>query len=120
MARKRTPPALTTSRLARLYRMLQMLGKGPQGRAALLRRLNLDVRGFYRDLETLRTLGVPLDLETGRYRLLESFDDTAKRLPFPDPGLNLHEAMVLAKGKAGAHQKLRRQINELIGKSTRT
>jgi len=116
MARKRKPPALTTARLARLYRMLQMIGKGPQGRAALLRRLKLDVRGFYRDLETLRALGVPLDLEAGRYRVLEPLRETAKRLPFPDPGLNLHEATVLSKGRSDAHKKLRKQIDHLLGK----
>ena len=115
MARKRKPPALTTTRLARLYRMLKLIGKGPQGRAPLLRRLKLDVRGFYRDLETLRELGVPLELEAGRYRLLESFSETAKRLPFPDPGLNLHEAIVLAKGRSSAHKKLRDQIKVLVG-----
>jgi predicted DNA-binding transcriptional regulator YafY len=115
MGSKRTLPVLTTDRLARLYRMLLMLAKAPQGRAAMLRRLNLDVRGFYRDLETLRQLGIPMHSEGGRYRLLESIEQSAKRLPFPDPGLNLHEAMVLAKGGSPAHRKLREQIRQLTG-----
>src|SRR5262249_38542900 len=114
------PPALTTARLARLYRMLQMIGNGPQGRAALLRRLKLDVRGFYRDLETLRALGVPPDLDGGRYRLLEPLPETAEALPFPDPGLSLHEAMVLSKGRSDAHKKLRHQIDHLLGSSGHT
>ena len=69
MARKRTTsPAgtpstaahsgLTAERIIRLYRLLRLL-KAPEKREALTRRLRVDVRGFYRDLESLRTPGYP-------------------------------------------------------------
>ena len=55
--------SLTSLRAARLYRLLTLLGTGPQTRGFLLRRLKLDVRGFYRDLEetALRAAGHRMD-----------------------------------------------------------
>jgi hypothetical protein len=113
MGRTRKPTALTPDRLARLYRLLQLLDKAPQGRAELLRHLKLDLRGMYRDLETLRQLGIRFKKEAGRYRLVESFDVTIRRLPFPDPKLNFQEAAQLAKGSTLAHRKLQGQIRAL-------
>src|SRR5262245_27003202 len=75
MAKKRSPrvsPALkavTDERARRLARLLQLLGAGPQTRAALTRHLRLDVRGFYRDLELLRAAGIAVTLENRRYVL---------------------------------------------------
>src|SRR5207247_731071 len=65
--KRRTPPrsaskAVTAERAARLVRLLQLLGTGPQTRVALARRLRLDIRSFYRDLELLRGTGIPLVL----------------------------------------------------------
>ena len=117
MAKKRKTPAITPERVARLYRLLSLLGPGPQTRPALLRRLKLDVRGFYRDLEKLREFGIVLTLNPeGRYSLCESLEDALSRLPFPDPGLNLHEAMQLAEGETSAHKKLREKIDAFLGK----
>ena len=63
MARKRAKPLeskpVTADRAARLYRLLQLLSRGPQPRATLIRRLRLNIRGFYRDLDLLRKAGVP-------------------------------------------------------------
>src|SRR5436309_13577096 len=95
MAKKSKPSpeasatAITTARAARLYWLLALLGERPQTRAVLTRRLKLGLRGFYRDLVALRTLGIRVDLVEGRYVLEGGADDAQARLPFPDPGLTL-------------------------------
>lgn len=107
---------LTAQRAARLYRLLTLLGDGPQTRQQLLRRLKLDVRGFYRDLEALRGLGI--DVTTGddnRYSLLGDLDGALALLPFPDPGLNFRDVQQLAKGDTSAHRKLKQRINSVLG-----
>jgi hypothetical protein len=106
---------VTAERAARLYRLLHLLGGGPQTRAALTRRLRLDVRGFYRDLELLRSAGIVVPLADGRYTLDEPAADAAARLPFPDPRLTLGEATLLAKGRTRAHRKLKEQIAQIVG-----
>jgi predicted DNA-binding transcriptional regulator YafY len=107
--------SLTSLRAARLYRLLTLLGTGPQTRGFLLRRLKLDVRGFYRDLETLRGYGI--DVAPGydtRYALAGSVDDALARLPFPDPGLNVRDALQLANGTSPAHRKLRQRVTAFL------
>ena len=106
--------AVTAKRAARLYRLLRLLDEGPQTRAGLARRLRLDVRGFYRDLELLRSAGIDVPLEGGRYVLHEAVKEAISRLPFPDPRLTLGEATQLAKGRAPVHRKLRQLIREII------
>jgi len=124
MPKRRPKPAshpsgpISAERSARLYRLLRLLRDGPKARKVLLRRLHLDIRGFYRDLEKLRQLGVGLDLDNHHYRLRRPFDHAIARLPFPDPQLNLHDAIVLARGKTAAHRMLRRQIESITGKLT--
>jgi predicted DNA-binding transcriptional regulator YafY len=125
MARKRTtsparqPPSasaarggLTAERIVRLYQLVQLLSV-PQTRGTLTRRLRVDVRGFYRDLESLRLAGVEVLLDKGRYRLGETADNATARLPFPDPQLTCGEARALAKGRTAAHRRLREQIEHL-------
>src|SRR5207253_231940 len=68
MGRKKVeaaPVILTPQRAARLYKLLILLGEGPQTRQFLLRRLKLDIRGFYRDLESLRALGIEVEPDLG-------------------------------------------------------
>jgi hypothetical protein len=104
---------LTPLRAARLYRLLMLLGAGPQTRNFLLRRLRLDVRGFYRDLETLEQLGIEV-LTTGddpRYSLAGDLDGALARLPFPDPGLTFRDALQLSTGSTAAHRKLKQRVN---------
>jgi hypothetical protein len=111
---KKTSPLLSRTvsaeRAERLYRLLQLLGSGPQTRASLARRLRLDVRGFYRDLELLRAAGIAVPLHNRRYSLEGSLAAAKSRLPFPDPHLTLGEARQLAKGRTPAHRKLKQQI----------
>jgi hypothetical protein len=124
MGRKKVETAsvtLTAQRAARLYRLLTLLGDGPQTRQQLLRRLKIDVRGFYRDLEALRGLGI--DVATGddnRYALILSLDDALSRLPFPDPGLNFRDVQLLAQGPTAAHRKLRKRIDSFRGPGSKS
>ena len=106
--------ALTAQRAGRLCKLLRLLREGPQTRPALTRRLRLDVRGFYRDLEWLRDFGIAVVMEDGRYRLEEDADKVIARLPFPDPHLTLGEAMQLAKGRTAAHRKLKGLVKVIV------
>jgi predicted DNA-binding transcriptional regulator YafY len=117
MQRKASQPTLTPDRLSRLYRLVQLLGTGPKTRAVLVRRLRVDTRGFYRDFEKMREFGVAMELHDGRYVLLESVAQALARLPFPDPGLSVQEALQLSAGRSTAHRKLRGKIAELLGKA---
>jgi predicted DNA-binding transcriptional regulator YafY len=122
MAKKRKSPAkpvpaasgVTPERFVRLYRMVQLLAGGPQSREAIARRLRLDVRGFYRDLDLLRSSGVAITLEAGRYNLEQDTEDALARLPFPDPRLTLGQARTLAKGRSQAHRALAETITRVL------
>jgi predicted DNA-binding transcriptional regulator YafY len=108
--------SLTSFRAARLYRLLTLLGPGPQTRSLLLRRLKLDVRGFYRDLEALRALGIEVGTtgDETKYSLTGALDDALAKLPFPDPGLNVRDALQLSNGSTAAHRKLKQRINSFL------
>jgi predicted DNA-binding transcriptional regulator YafY len=118
MRRKKSelaPTTLTPQRAARLYRLLTHLSEGPQTRRRLLTRLKVDIRGFYRDLESLRGLGI--DIVCGldnKYLLVGTLDSALARLPFPDPGLNVRDALQLANGSSPAHRKLRQRVNTFL------
>lgn len=118
MARKKkAEPAevssVTADRAARLYRLLRLLGEAPQSRANLLRRLNLNIRGFYRDLEALRSAEIHINLVSGRYCMDEDPIAAIERLPFPDPGLTIGEARQLARGRSRGHKKIQQQLKSL-------
>lgn len=129
MVRKKTGPAnaglstgtpapvgsVTLERAIRLYRLVTHLGAGPRTRTALTRRLKLGVRGFYRDLEVLRAIRVSVALIKGKYHLLEDLAAALEKLPFPDPGLSLGEARLLAPGRTRAHKKIREQLHKIDG-----
>jgi hypothetical protein len=106
--------SVSAERAARLYRLLQLLATGPQTRAMLTRRLRLDVRGFYRDLEVLRAAGIVVPLRNRHYTLEASVAAATGHLPFPDPRLTLGEAAELAKGRTLAHRKLKEQIALIV------
>lgn len=108
-------PGVTAQRAARLYRLLTLTTESPRPRQALLRRLKVDLRGFYRDLEFLRALGIAVASDGDRYRLTGTLDDALARLPFPDPGLSLRDALQLAQGRTDAHRKLRSRIKSFLG-----
>src|SRR5581483_7095625 len=98
--------SVTPDRFARLNLLLTLLAKTPQTREVLARKLKLDIRGFYRDLEALRQAGISVLLEEGRYHLTGPLDAARNGLPFPDPMLTLGEVTHLAKGRTAAHRHL--------------
>ena len=121
MAKKRTAPpqpapersGVTPDRFDRLVRLLRLVADKPLPRDALTRRLDIDVRGFYRDLGLVRTAGVRVELIDGRYALQGALETALGLLPFPDPHLTLAEARLLSKGRTPAHRKLRDQLESV-------
>jgi hypothetical protein len=107
-------PGVTAERFGRLYKLVQFLGTGPKPRDRLTRHLDLDVRGFYRDLELLRSVGIEIVLEEGRYSLAGDAEEAIDRLPFPDPRLTLGEIRRLARGRTQTHRRLQEQIDQLL------
>jgi hypothetical protein len=105
--------SVTAARVARLYRFIRLLADGPVARSVLLRRLGLNQRGFYRDIELLRAVGVRVQPNEGRYTLVPAFDSAVDLLPFPDPRLSLGEAQRLAKGPTAAHRALRERVQQI-------
>lgn len=105
--------SVTPERAQRLFRMLNLLGKGPQTRATLTRKLRLAIRGFYRDLEVLRDVGISIKLHDSRYSLQDELAEALLRLPFPDPGLTLGEARQLARGRLLVHRKIKTLLEKV-------
>jgi hypothetical protein len=128
MAKKQTPkprqplppepaarPAVTAERFTRLFRMMRFLGEEARTREWLTQELDLDVRGFYRDLELLRSVGISVTLGEAGYVLGEPIERALARLPFPDPHLTLGEMRQLARGRTATHRRLQGLIDELGG-----
>ncbi|MGF1578906.1 MAG: hypothetical protein ACFCD0_06045 [Gemmataceae bacterium] len=115
MARKTSsqqPRPVTAERASRLYQLISLLGKKAHSRDDIVLSLGLDVRTFYRDLETLRNWGININLDDeGRYTLAISKTDAIGLLPFPDPQLTVGEAEQLAKGRTKAHKKMKEALN---------
>ncbi|MCS6852958.1 MAG: hypothetical protein NZ700_17510 [Gemmataceae bacterium] len=107
--------AITAERAARLYRLVKLLADGPMTRDSILRKLRLNVRTFYRDLGCLRAAGIHLTCHDRRYGLPGPVNNIILRLPFPDPNLSVGEAMTLAKGRTAAHQRLKAQVDRIVG-----
>lgn len=120
-ARNKTPQpspspakAVTLERAARLYRLVAFLSEGPRTRKALLQRLRIDIRTFYRDLEMLRECKIAVALAKRKYTLETEAASARLALPFPDPGLSLGEAQQLAKGRGKVHLKLREILKAIV------
>jgi biotin operon repressor len=107
--------SVTSDRFARLHLLLTLLSRSPQPRDVLARKLKLDVRGFYRDLDVLRHAGVTVVLSGGKYHLTESLENARKRLPFPDPLLTVGEALQLSQGRTAAHKRLKQLTERRLG-----
>jgi predicted DNA-binding transcriptional regulator YafY len=107
--------SITPERFARLNLLLTLLAQTPQTREVLARKLKLDVRGFYRDLEVLRQAGVPVVLQESHYQLTETIAAARDRLPFPDPMLTFGEVTQLAKGRTAAHRRLQELLKQRQG-----
>lgn len=107
--------AVTAARVARLFRMLNLLATGPLTRSTVIRRLRINQRGFYRDVEVLRSFGIVLRPREDGYELVGGFEAALDRLPLPDPRLTLGQAQKLARGATQAHQVLRAHIARVTG-----
>jgi predicted DNA-binding transcriptional regulator YafY len=107
--------SVTTERATRLYALITLVALAPRARQELIRRLRMDVRGFYRDLNLLRAAGIELVMSDGRYRLNQARASAYAMLPFPDPRLTLGEAREVARGRSTAHRKLTRLIASITG-----
>lgn len=112
-AKKTDAIAVTVDRAQRLFRLLKLLGQGPQTRPVLTRKLRLPIRGFYRDLEVLREVGIKIKLYDSRYHLQDDLSDALDRLPFPDPKLTLGDARQLGRGRLAVHRKIRGLLNKI-------
>ena len=106
--------AVTAERFRRLVRLVQLLGEAPRSREQLLAHLDLDIRGFYRDLELLRSMNVTITLSQGKYHLASTLNEVLPRLPYPDPRLTLGEMRLLARGRSHLHGTLQEQIQGLL------
>lgn len=109
------PPSkgVTLERAARLYRLVLFLGEAARTRKAILQKLKIDIRTFYRDLELLRDCAIAVGLEKRKYVLETPAAVARLALPFPDPSLTLGEAHELAKGRGKVHKKLREQLKAI-------
>jgi predicted DNA-binding transcriptional regulator YafY len=121
MSKKRmTPPpssagkAVSLERAHRLFRLLKFLDKGAKTRALVLKRLRIDIRTFYRDLELLRDCGIIVELANRKYSLGQPAARLIPLLPFPDPGLTLGEAQQLAKGRTAVHKRLKGFLDQIM------
>jgi predicted DNA-binding transcriptional regulator YafY len=106
--------SISVERTARLYRLLRLLGARPQTRTELMRRLRLDIRGFYRDLELLRNAGIQVSAHNNRYSMRMTLASALEQLPFPDPGLSLGEAVRLSRGRSAAHNKVKALLTRIV------
>jgi hypothetical protein len=107
-------PHLTAPRAGRLFRLLTLLGAGPQPRDAMMKKLKVDQRSFYRDLELLRARGVEVTVDGTRYALVGDVEAALAKLPVPDPGLIMRDALVLARGDTEAHRRFRRHLDSMM------
>ena len=106
---------ITRDRAVRVCKMLALLSDGPKHRETLIRKLKLNERGFYRELELLRSHGITVDPDGSKYYLMSDLDTALAKLPVPDLKLNIREALILAKGSTSAHRKLQSHLNQLLG-----
>ena len=112
---KAGPPAITPARAARLYQLLTLTSAAARTRPALLKKLKVDLRGFYRDVNFLREQAIGLTCDGDRYRLDGDLDAALDKLPFPDPGLSLRDAIQLAEGRTAAHRRLKTRLTSFLG-----
>jgi len=108
--------AVTTERAQRLAKLLRLMAaKTTKTREALLGKLRVDLRSFYRDVKLLRERGIAMSTERDTYILEDDLDEATGKLPCPDLGLSVADLKSLAGGKTEAHKKIRRLLAEMLG-----
>lgn len=112
--------SVTLERATRLGKLLKLIAKTARPRAVLMDKLKVDLRGFYRDVKTVRALGIAVDSDRDLYKLTDDLDDARGKLPCPDPLLTVAELRTLSKGNTDAHRKLRRLLDAVAGSAFST
>lgn len=116
MARKQDPaPTMSGPRAARLYKLLHLLSEAPRTRTHLLKKLKVNLRAYYRDLHTLRDLGIDIASTDESYALKSPLADALQKLPFPDPLLSFEDMLTLAELRGEVPRKLRARISSVTG-----
>jgi predicted DNA-binding transcriptional regulator YafY len=105
---------VTLARAARLHRLVTMLAQGPLAREALLSRLQIGLRTFYRELELLKRCGVKIRLVKKQYTMISTAQEAEGRLPFPDPQLSFAEMAELARGPGEAARRLAKMLEAVV------
>jgi len=106
-AGKKPRTHISSTRAGRLYRLLKQLDGQSVLRTALLKKLRVGMRTFYRDVDLLRECGIQVDVDGEGYSLQGTLSDALHQLPFPDPELTFGDIETLMRGKSATHEKLR-------------
>jgi predicted DNA-binding transcriptional regulator YafY len=104
--RRRPSVHITLQRAARLHQLVWFLAESPRTREAILSRLVIGLRTFYRELELLKRCGVKIRHRAKQYTLLATAEQAEGRLPFPDPQLSFAEMAELAACPCDAGKRL--------------
>jgi hypothetical protein len=88
---------ITLGRASRLHHLVSLLSQGIAERDILLKRLEMGIRTFYRELEMLKRCGVKVRRDGKTYGLKTSLKEAEGLLPFPDPQLSFAEVADLSK-----------------------
>ena len=84
-ARRRPVVQITLGRASRLHRLVTILATGPTARDALLDRLAIGLRTYYRELDLLKRCGIKVKRAGKEYQLSSTVPEAEGRLPFPAP-----------------------------------
>ena len=106
---------VTLERAHRLHRLVNLLSKSPMTRDSAAKKLRVDVRSFYRDLNIIRRIGLTVTLSDGKYRVVDPLSEALERLPFPDACLSIGEARFLARGRNPVHRKMKSILDRIEG-----
>ena len=112
--RRRPAVHITLGRAARLHRLVSILAQSPLSREALLARLDIGLRTFYRELELVKRCGVKIRLIKKAYVLQSTAQEAEGRLPFPDPQLSFAEMAELARGTGEAARRLAEMLDSVV------
>ncbi len=112
--RRRPVVHITLARAARLHRLVTILADGQTEREALLERLAIGLRTFYRELDLLKRCGIKVRREGKTYRLVGTVGEAEGRLPFPDPQLSFAEMAELAGHPGEAATRLAEILKSVV------
>ncbi len=112
--RRRPAVHISLARASRLHRLVTLLGESPSSREALLGKLSIGLRTFYRELVLLKQCGIKVVLKGKTYTLKSSTEVAGGGLPFPDPQLSFAEMAELSRGTGPAARRLALLLESVI------